>query len=45
MKVVVDIVTNHMGQMFFYDINNNGQPDEFLGGSGRYDNERNDGFQ
>jgi alpha-amylase len=44
MKVVVDIVTNHMGQMFFYDINMNGQPDEFLGGSGRYpDNERNDG--
>lgn len=34
MKVIVDIVTNHMGQMFFYDINNNGRPDEFLGGSG-----------
>lgn len=33
-KVIVDIVTNHMGQMFFYDINNNGRPDEFLGGSG-----------
>ena len=31
-KVIVDIVTNHMGQMFFYDINNNGRPDEFLGG-------------
>lgn len=33
-KVIVDIVTNHMGQMFYYDINNNGRPDEFLGGSG-----------
>ncbi|MBL8603207.1 MAG: alpha-amylase [Myxococcales bacterium] len=43
-KVIVDIVTNHMGQMFFYDINSNGRPDEFLGGSGRYpDNERGDG--
>lgn len=37
MKVVVDIVTNHMGQMFFYDINNNGQPDEFISGSGMLD--------
>lgn len=34
MKVIVDIVTNHMGQMFYYDINNNGRPDEFLAGSG-----------
>lgn len=37
MKVVVDIVTNHMGQMFYYDINNNGQPDEFIQGSGMLD--------
>jgi hypothetical protein len=26
MKVIVDIVTNHMGQLFFYDINLNGSP-------------------
>ncbi len=34
-KVILDIVTNHMGQMFYYDINNNGQPDEIIGGSGQ----------
>jgi alpha-amylase len=34
MKVVLDIVTNHMGQVFFYDINQNGQPDVYIGGSG-----------
>jgi glycosidase len=34
MKVVLDIVTNHMGQMFFYDINQNGRPDENLSGLG-----------
>lgn len=34
MKVILDIVTNHMGQVFYYDINNNGQPDEWLSGSG-----------
>ncbi|HOX44177.1 MAG TPA: alpha-amylase family glycosyl hydrolase [Myxococcota bacterium] len=34
MKVVLDIVTNHVGQAFFYDINKNGQPDEFLMGQG-----------
>jgi alpha-amylase len=45
MKVVVDIVTNHMGQMFFYDINNNGQPDEFISGSGRPDNDVRRAFQ
>ncbi|MGC4114216.1 MAG: alpha-amylase family glycosyl hydrolase [Myxococcales bacterium] len=28
LKVVLDIVTNHMGQLFFYDINGNGQADE-----------------
>lgn len=27
MKVILDIVTNHVGQMFYYDINGNGQPD------------------
>ncbi len=34
-KVILDIVTNHMGQMFYYDINNNGRPDEFISGSGQ----------
>ena len=34
MKVIVDIVTNHMGQVFYYDINNNGQPDVSVSGSG-----------
>ncbi|MFO0607687.1 MAG: alpha-amylase family glycosyl hydrolase [Polyangiales bacterium] len=33
-KVILDIVTNHMGQMFFYDVNNNGRPDDFIEGSG-----------
>ena len=28
MKVVLDIVCNHMGQVFFYDMNLNGQPDD-----------------
>jgi glycosidase len=28
LKVVLDIVTNHMGQLFYYDINGNGQADE-----------------
>ena len=27
-KVILDIVTNHVGQLFYYDINGNGQPDE-----------------
>ncbi len=31
-KVVLDIVTNHMGQLFFYDINQNGRPDESVEG-------------
>jgi alpha-amylase len=31
-KVVLDIVTNHMGQMFYYDINQNGRPDESVEG-------------
>ncbi|HWZ91739.1 MAG TPA: alpha-amylase family glycosyl hydrolase, partial [Polyangiaceae bacterium] len=34
MKVIVDIVTNHLGQVFYYDINNNGQPDVSVSGSG-----------
>jgi alpha-amylase len=34
MKVILDIVTNHMGQIFYYDINKNGQPDENVSGSG-----------
>ena len=34
MLVILDVVTNHMGQLFYYDINGNGQPDdaEFGGG-------------
>ena len=34
MKVILDIVTNHVGQLFYYDINRNGQPDELVMGSG-----------
>ncbi len=34
MKVVLDIVTNHLGQVFFYDQNLNGKPDVYIGGSG-----------
>ena len=34
MKVILDIVTNHLGQLFYYDINKNGQPDENVAGSG-----------
>lgn len=33
-KVILDIVTNHMGQAFYYDININGRPDENVFGSG-----------
>lgn len=36
-KVILDIVTNHMGQMFYYDVNNNGRPDEYIEGSGAVD--------
>ncbi|HVH40719.1 MAG TPA: alpha-amylase family glycosyl hydrolase [Labilithrix sp.] len=35
LKVVLDIVTNHMGQLFFYDMNLNGNPDINLGGTGQ----------
>ncbi len=34
MLVILDIVTNHMGQVFYYDINQNGQPDDAVYGSG-----------
>ncbi len=34
LKVVLDIVTNHIGQLFYYDINKNGQPNELVMGSG-----------
>jgi glycosidase len=34
LKVVLDVVTNHMGQVFFYDQNLNGKPDITVGGSG-----------
>lgn len=34
LKVVLDIVTNHMGQLFYYDMNLNGNPDIYIGGSG-----------
>lgn len=33
-KIVLDIVTNHMGQVFFYDTNLNGNADIYIGGSG-----------
>lgn len=34
-KVILDVVTNHVGQLFYYDINRNGQPDiVFFGGGG-----------
>ena len=34
MKVILDVVTNHMGQLFYYDINGNGLPDDTLAGGG-----------
>ncbi len=34
MKVILDIVTNHVGQAFYYDINRNGRPDEWTMGQG-----------
>lgn len=33
-KTIVDIVTNHVGQLFYYDINQNGTPEETMYGSG-----------
>ncbi len=34
MKIIIDIVTNHVGQAFYYDINMNGVPDIQLQGDG-----------
>lgn len=34
MLVIIDIVANHVGQLFYYDINLNGHPDEQLQGNG-----------
>jgi glycosidase len=34
LRVVLDIVTNHMGQLFYYDVNMNGQPDILFQESG-----------
>jgi alpha-amylase len=34
MKVILDIVCNHMGQLFFYDENLNGRPDDYIEGDG-----------
>lgn len=36
-KVILDIVVNHVGQLFYYDINRNGQPDTTIYGSGDQD--------
>jgi alpha-amylase len=33
-KVILDIVTNHVAQLFYYDINGNGHPDENVYGGG-----------
>ena len=33
-KVILDIVANHVGQLFYYDINKNGLPDIAIYGSG-----------
>jgi glycosidase len=33
-KVILDIVTNHTAQLFYYDINGNGHPDENVYGAG-----------
>ncbi|MFO0674007.1 MAG: alpha-amylase family glycosyl hydrolase [Polyangiaceae bacterium] len=34
MKIILDVVTNHMGQVFYYDMNMNGHPDIYIGGTG-----------
>ncbi|MCA9690627.1 MAG: alpha-amylase, partial [Myxococcales bacterium] len=36
MLVIIDIVTNHLGQLFYYDINLNGQPDILIQESGKF---------
>ena len=33
-KVILDIVTNHIGQLWYYDVNKNGQPDDTMFGGG-----------
>jgi alpha-amylase len=40
LKVILDIVVNHLGQLFYYDINSNGQPDVSISGGGcnKWDN-------
>jgi alpha-amylase len=35
--VILDVVTNHVGQLFYYDINMNGSPDQNVWGSGGHD--------
>ena len=32
--VILDVVTNHVGQVFYYDINRNGRPDDSVQGTG-----------
>jgi alpha-amylase len=34
MLVILDVIVNHMGQLFYYDINGNGRPDDFISGGG-----------
>jgi alpha-amylase len=34
MKVILDIVTNHIGPLFYYDINMNGRADDMIFGGG-----------
>jgi len=34
MLVILDVVTNHVGQLFYYDINGNGRPDDWIQGGG-----------
>jgi alpha-amylase len=34
MKIVEDVVVNHLGQVFFYDMNMNGKPDIYTSGTG-----------
>ena len=33
-KVILDVVVNHIGQLFYYDINGNGEPNEAVFGDG-----------
>ncbi|MET0592364.1 MAG: alpha-amylase family glycosyl hydrolase [Polyangiaceae bacterium] len=34
LKIVEDVVVNHLGQVFFYDMNMNGKPDIYTSGTG-----------